>query len=328
MRIPKFWDKNPPKILKGLSILYQAAQCLYEWKRTPSVPFRMKFPVISVGGLTLGGAGKTSCSLALAQWLTSLGYKCIMLTRGYKGQSPGPMWVSEKDTPHSVGEEAWMMAQHFPVFIAKNILQGAQYLHHTLISNENTLIIWDDGHQYPKVHKDLAFIVTNTQQYFGNTWVFPAGPLRESLSGGIKRAHGIICLSPQVPVELPETLSFWTSSCFPVECRASCSLPKNTPVVGFCGLGNPERFWNTLHYCGLTLKAQVTFPDHYFYTSKDEVYLQQVAQNHQAVLITSRKDYVKLSSCMQTLTHQVLQSIVLSLELQKIISEMLKQYNT
>ena len=327
VKAPKFWARKaaPPKIFQGISIVYQVAQCLYEWNRTPWTPFRMKFPVISMGALSLGGAGKTPCTLALAQWVSNLGYFPIILTRGYAGRYSGPLWVESHHTPYCIGEEAWMMAQYCPVLVAKDILKGAQYLHHTL-TPKNTVVIWDDGHQYPKVYKDIAFIVTNTQQWFGNRWVFPAGLLRESLESGIQRCDGIICLYAQVPEKIPENIPIGAIPYWPIQCKPVCTLSENTPVIGFCGLGNPERFWNTLAHLGLDIKAQVVFPDHHYYTAKDEAYLGYLAQKHQAVLITSHKDYVKLSPLIQTQTHQVFQCVVWSQEFKNALSYMLHQY--
>ncbi|ETZ04712.1 tetraacyldisaccharide 4'-kinase [Holospora undulata] len=319
----EFWKKSPGMGVRAVSTLYQIAQCLYEWNRTPFSPFRITAPVISIGGLTLGGAGKTPCTLALAQWLSDFGYFCIILTRGYKGRSKGPLWVSASDTPYSVGEEAWMMAQYFPVLVSKNILEGAKYIQNTFDFKNNTVILWDDGHQYPKLHKDIALIATNTQQWFGNTWIFPAGPLRESLENGIQRAHGIISLYSKEPKNLPEYLSKFSIPSWFAQCIATCPLPENTPVVGFCGLGDPERFWETIQQCKLNLKASRSFPDHYFYKPRDEFFLQDLAKKHHAVLVTSQKDYVKLSTNMKALTHQIFQSIILPLEIKRIIVKML-----
>ncbi|ETZ06905.1 tetraacyldisaccharide 4'-kinase [Holospora obtusa F1] len=320
----EFWKHKPGKTFQVISFVYQIFQCLYEWMRTPCTPFHMNVPVISVGGLTLGGAGKTPCTLSLAEWLSNLGHDIIILTRGYKGRAEGPIWVGVSDTPYSVGEEAWIMAQHFPVLISKDILKGALYLQNFLPSNKNTVILWDDGHQYPKLYKNIALIVSNTQQWFGNTWVFPAGPLRESLEGGMQRAHGLIILYSKEPKKLPGYLVNLSIPCWSICCQPVCDLPINTPVVGFCGLGNPERFWETITQCELNLKAHLAFPDHYFYKPKDEQYLIHLANKHHAVLVTSHKDYVKLSPAMQAVTHQIFQKISWPLEAQHMILRMLK----
>jgi tetraacyldisaccharide 4'-kinase len=234
--------------------------------------------------------------------------------------------VRPEDTPQSVGEEAWMLSQQGPVFRSKDILMGAQVLATYLQgqpSKERRVIVWDDGHQYPKVHKDLSLIVTNVAQAWGNEYLCPAGPLREDLIPGLQRADMIVCLYFQAECTRYHRIKTTGVPMVPMLCQPICGLSAQTPVVGFCGLGDPTRFHGSLTQCGLEVRAFRVFPDHHTYTPKDEDALECLAAQHQAVLMTSHKDYVKLSCNMQGKTYQIQQHFTLPRTLSDAIQKIL-----
>lgn len=320
------WSQPPAWGMRLLSKIYRHIQCCYEWHRTPLVPFKLPVPVISVGGLTVGGAGKTPCVLAITAWLRAQGYTCIAFTRGYKGTSSHVGFVQPEDTPQNVGEEAWMLSQHGPVFRSKDILTGARTLAAYLQAPKNqerTVIVWDDGHQYPKVHKDLSLVVTNVEQAWGNGHLCPAGPLREDFIPGLQRSDMIVCLYFQAQCTRYHHIQTCGVPMVPVLCQQTCDLIAQTPVVGFCGLGDPTRFYNSLAQHGLEVRAFRAFSDHHTYTSKDEDALERLAVEHQAVLITSHKDYVKLSCDMKGKTYQMRQHLTLPQTLTNAIQKIL-----
>ena len=314
MTMMRSWLRQPTWTMRLLSGLYRHVQCAYEWHRTPITPFKLSVPVISVGGLTVGGSGKTPCVLAINAWIRAQGYQCIMLTRGYKGTSKRLGFVQPEDTPLSAGEEAFILAQHGPVFRSKDILSGAHVLE-AYLNNQNaqnnTVVVWDDGHQYPKLHKDFSLIVTNVEQKWANSALFPAGPLREDLRPGLARANMVACLYFQSDCTRYHSVDTYGTPIAPILCQQTCALPAYTRVVGFCGLGDPSRFHASLQRHGLEVCEFRTFGDHHTYTSKDEAQLIHLAAQHQATLITSHKDYVKLSRSMRDTTYQMLQHLTL-----------------
>ena len=137
----------------------------------------------------MGGTGKTPVTLALAALLQERGFHPIGLTRGYRGETKGLHLVdSSSDSWRKVGDEALLLAQEMPTSVAR---QRAKAL--SLIpSKEQMVILLDDGHQHVSLHKDLSLLVMNKGQQHGNEQVFPAGPLREPLEEGLRRAQALI----------------------------------------------------------------------------------------------------------------------------------------
>ena len=140
------------------------------------------------------------------------------------------------------------------------------------------------AHQDGKSYKDISFVVVDQVQGFGNGYVIPAGPLREDLNEGLKRADAIIGIGGSEAQLGKQTFS-----------AKSVSQPlKVERVVAFCGLGFPQKFYNSLKKGGIDVIAKKSFPDHYVYQETDLQKLLNLASEHQAELITTRKDWVKL----------------------------------
>ena len=189
MRTPDFWYQPPgflSSLLWPLGWLYgKIGKIIFRLKTQK----RFQVPVISVGNIVSGGAGKTPTAIALLHLLESQGFKVHFVTRGYGGQEQGPLAVDPTfHKPSDVGDEALLLAQHAPTWVAKKRACGVE----KAIENGAQLIILDDGHQTTGVYKDVSFVVIDQLQGFGNGCVIPAGPLRESLSEGLKRADGVI----------------------------------------------------------------------------------------------------------------------------------------
>ncbi len=157
------------------------------------------------------------------------------------------------------------------------------------------LIILDDGHQTTSLYKDLSFVVVDKLQAFGNGCVMPAGPLRENLSEGIERSDAFIGVGEDAVS--PFRPSFRGRYIFP-----AVDLPLNR-VFAFCGLGFPQKFYKTLTDLGAELVGTKSFPDHYMYKEEDFIRLEKLAKDHKAVLITTRKDFVKIPASWQERLH-------------------------
>lgn len=286
MRAPSFWHEESGL----LSTLLRPLGWLYGWGgkvlSSFAKPQHFSVPIISVGNIVSGGSGKTPTAIALALLLQEKGRNVHIVTRGYGGSLKGPVKVDPSvHSYQEVGDEALLLAQKAPTWVAKSRPLGVQ----ASIDQGAELIILDDGHQTRSLYKDISFVVVDKAQGFGNGQVIPAGPLRESLSEGFKRTDAFIGIGG-VEIQLGrQTFN-----------AKSLSQPLNIGrVVAFCGLGFPQKFYNTLKKEGIDVIATKSFPDHYVYQDKDLQKLLNLANEHNAQLITTRKDWVKLSRYWQ-----------------------------
>ena len=248
-------------------------------------------PIISVGGLTCGGSGKTPVAIAIAKLLQKKGYHVHFVTRGYGGSLEGPLEVKPHFyTVHEVGDEPLLLAQCAPTWVSKKRVLGIQ----KAIDHQADIVILDDGHQTLGFHKDLSFVVVDLVQGFGNGYVIPAGPLREELNLGLHRADAIIGVG-KGKMKLGKPF-------FGAVSHPYCSM-FTQPFVAFCGLGFPQKFYETLQESGAKIVATESFPDHYIYKETDLQRLQELASRHKAALITTRKDWTRLSPSWKRKVH-------------------------
>ncbi len=281
MRTPSFWHE-PPGVI---STLLRPLGWLYGWGgkvlSSFAKPQHFSVPIISVGNIVSGGSGKTPTAIALALLLQEKGKNVHIVTRGYGGSVKGPLRVEPSHHNYQeVGDEPLLLAQQAPTWVAKHRPSGVQ----AAIDQGAELIILDDGHQTRSLYKDISFVVVDKTQGFGNGQVIPAGPLRESLSEGFKRTDAFIGIGG-IETQLGRQIFNAKSVSQPL---------KVGRVVAFCGLGFPEKFYNSLKKEGIDLIAKKSFPDHNVYEDKDLQWLLTLANEHNAQLITTRKDWVKL----------------------------------
>lgn len=292
MKTPGFWYQPQglvSNLLWPLGWLYGKGAKIKSLLKKPQ---HFQVPIISIGNIVSGGSGKTPTAIALMEILKAQGYKVHFVTRGYGGREKGPVSVDfNHHQSRDVGDEPLLLAQHAPTWVAKKRATGVQ----KAIENGAEIIILDDGHQTMTLYKDVSLVVVDLMQKFGNGCVIPAGPLREDLSEGLKRADGFIAIGKGEIKSLQ-----------PIFKAQIVTQPLNfssNRVVAFCGLGFPQKFYRSLQELGLELVATETFPDHYQYKDEDLFRLRKLAQKHNSVLITTRKDLVKIPPPWQEQLH-------------------------
>lgn len=254
-------------------------------------------PVVSVGNLTVGGSGKTPVVAALRALLVAQGVQPTVLSRGYGGRLTGPVRVDPViHGPEDVGDEPLMLARDGPVVIARDRAEGARLA----VDQGAPLILMDDGHQNPALKTALALIVVDgeTRQDewpFGDGRVFPAGPLREPLAEGLARADAVILLLP-ADLESPDPELLAVFGALPVLTArlVPAAAPPPGPQVGFAGIAKPWKVERALKAAGCDLKEFAAFPDHAAFSAQDLDLLARLAETHEAGLVTTEKDWVRL----------------------------------
>lgn len=291
LKAPSTWyntDQKPPLYLSALVPFYRTGHFLHQ---TFGKAYKASKPVICVGNLVAGGSGKTPVVDYIARFLKDSfpAHKHCILSRGYGGDKKGPAFVDRiHDSPDNVGDEPYMLALKHSVAIAANRRQGAELIE----KHGYDTIIMDDGLQNPSLHKDVSFIVIDGQTGFGNGQVLPAGPLREPLQSGFKKADAFIVIGEDktdLKAELPQGIPVFQATIMP-----QFTPDPHRKYVAFCGLGRPEKFQQTLTQLGTKTVMFKAYPDHFNYTDEDLSYLADTAKELDAMLLTTEKDAVKL----------------------------------
>jgi tetraacyldisaccharide 4'-kinase len=294
MREPAFWYRpHSPlsHVLFPLGALYGAVTA---W-RMQRDGADAGIPVICVGNYHVGGAGKTPTVLALTKLLRELGETPVVLSRGYGGHLKGPVMVDRaRHTAADVGDEPLMMARDVPVAVARDRLDGVALAK----SQGATVIVMDDGFQNPRLLKDASLIVIDSERGLGNGQVFPAGPLRAPLQAQLARTDALVLIGDgraanDVAAELakrdkPEL----RARLKPV--AASLAQLTGKRVFAFAGIGDPERFFRTLHASGIAVARTRAFADHHAFSQDEITALAADARREQLTLVTTEKDLARL----------------------------------
>ena len=293
MRAPAFWAAERGGIaacaLTPLSWLYQLGA---RGRDVLTRPAEAGVPVICVGNFTAGGAGKTPTVLALAALLAEAGAHAHILTRGYGGSEGGPLRVDPaRHDAHAVGDEALLLARAAPTWLSRNRAVGAE----AATSAGASILLVDDGMQTPGLAKDLCLAVVDGGAGFGNGHLLPAGPLREPLARGLRRAHALVLVGDDRRGALAalgeHDLPVIEADLVPGD---EARTLRERPVVAFAGIGRPEKFFETLEDAGCAVIARHAFADHHRYKPGEIAAIVEQAKEQDAQPVTTEKDYVRL----------------------------------
>jgi tetraacyldisaccharide 4'-kinase len=275
----------------------------------PGASVKVGLPVVSVGNLTVGGTGKTPIVIWLARRLREMGRRPAVVSRGYGGRAgSGPLLVSDGGGPGcsaaECGDEPFLMAQLLggvPVIVGSDRAAGAELARR----RGAQLVLLDDGFQHRRLARDLDIVLLDAGSPFGDHRLLPAGTLREPLSA-LRRADLIlITRSPadesfaeieQVVREHNRTVPILRAGHRPVGFVDSSGQPAQRPdrVMGFCGIGNPDRFRADLESMEIELLDFRPYPDHHRYSAAEIDRLRVRARELGAVPVTTEKDLARL----------------------------------
>ena len=282
---------------------------------------KVAVPVISVGNITTGGTGKTPLVEWIAHRLAERGHRVCILTRGYRRANPGKrVLVSDGNQIladiNQSGDEAMMLANYLlgssAVVCDADRVAGARWAIENLKSD---VVILDDGFQHRRLARDLDIVAVDATNAWGNGWLLPAGRLREPVSC-LSRADCLIVTRTKPDEALQQQIRQTSDapiimSTAAIHGIASLDAPHSEvdkqnviklPMSAFCGIGNPNAFFQQLRDEGFDLSNSDAFRDHHKYSQSDIDRLTQkaLASGAQA-LITTAKDAVKLGSLRFTL---------------------------
>lgn len=260
------------------------------------LPTRQVFcPVISVGALTAGGAGKTPVVRWLAQRLEARGRRPAILSRGYRSAGGASSRVVDAQNPDAWrdGDEPVLLARslpHVPVIVGPDRVRSATLAR----TRDADVIVLDDGFQHRRLARDVDVLLWDGTAAAARGRLLPAGPLREPTRGARRADIVLLVDRGDGPPEPPRHAT--APYRFPVALRthARQSIPDGTPVHAVSGIANPAAFERALEDLGLVVTSATRFPDHHRFTLDDVHRCEATARREcAAVLAVTAKDYVR-----------------------------------
>jgi len=295
---PDFWGKPPGLAADLLAPIGAAWDIAGRLRRAFAHPYHAPIPVVCVGNLVAGGAGKTPVALAVCAVLVAKGVDVHVVTSGYGGQLRGPVQADPARHDASlVGDEALLLAQRASCWIARDRVTGAR----AAVASGAHAILLDDGFQNPTVAKSLSLVVVDADYGFGNARVIPAGPLRETRRRGLARADAVVLLGAEADADSARGIGIGGG--LPIV-HAQLAPVDGERLVGlrlfaFAGIGRPQKFFASLRAVGADLVGAQAFADHHpFRVDEIETLLRQ-ADRGRAQLITTAKDFVRVPTALR-----------------------------
>ena len=274
----------------------------------------LKCKVISIGNITIGGAGKTPTVEYLSNLLQSRGYKVGIISRGYKRKSKSTLIVTDGiDKPESwedVGDEPFLLAHkldNVPIVVGASRYESGAIM---IEKFQPDVILVDDGFQHLSLNRDLDIVLVNSKDMRSDHKLIPSGKLREPISN-LNRADLIIITKSNIhkptnyliniiksfnrviiysEVKIKDLLQYKSNETNKLEKIA------NKKVYLFSALGDNESFKKMMENTDADIVGHSEYLDHHHYTSDDLKYIEQEAiKNSAEFLITTEKDLVKIN---------------------------------
>ncbi len=293
MKAPGFWyperktlfSELAAKALSPLSWLFAAGTRI---RKAFAYPYHSRRPVVCVGNVVAGGAGKTPTVLALAEILKKRGHHPVFVTRGYGGREVLARIHPAQDDAGGVGDEALLLAARAPTWAGRDRAKAIREA-----EKEGSMILVDDGLQNPNIKPMASILVVDGETGIGNGRMIPAGPLREPLAAALARVSAMVIVGER------DRQNIAAASTVPVfRARLVPDIPAGFPnfgsFVAFAGIGHPRKFFATARQMGLKVVSEIEYPDHYAYAEEDIDTLRLAAEEKGARLLTTEKDAVRL----------------------------------
>jgi len=312
---------RPP--LRGLLLplvpVYRLGLALREWRLRAGRKAirRLRWPVVGIGNLSTGGAGKTPLTTALAQALTIRGAHVAVLSRGYGRASRSAARVDPDGCSEAFGDEPPAMAREagVRVYVAAERYEAGRLAEEEWTACEPLCVhLLDDGFQHRQLARDVDILLLDRRDW--GDCLLPAGNLREPRSA-FRRAHAIAIPAGEPELESELRAQGWAGPVWRL--HRHMEVPRvDGPVIAFCGIARPGQFFAGLETAGLHLAGRMAFADHRPYSSRDIDRLLDAARSvSAAALMTTEKDRVRLGALAQRIAEKLpLQTARLRIEIE------------
>ena len=273
---PKFWKSN-----KNFFTILLIPLSLITWiyiilKKTFIQKVKFNIPVICVGNIFIGGTGKTPLSIHIARKLSENGKNPAIVRKYYASH---------------IDEHKMILSYYNKLILNLNRSKGI----YEALEKGYDAVILDDGFQDYKIKKNLSIICFNSNQLIGNGYLFPSGPLRESL-GSLRNANILIINGnrsldfEQKILKIQKDLKIYYSNYKPLNIQEF----KNKKLLVISGIGNPENFFKILKDNQMNIQKKMVYPDHYEFTKNEMLKIIEYAKKNDFQIVMTEKDYYKI----------------------------------
>ena len=277
---PKFWDYKKPNFIAYIlfPLTFFVLVRNFFAKKFPKEKTD-KIKTVCVGNIYVGGTGKTPLSIKINNLIKKQGIKSIVVKKFYSNQ------IDEQN----------LIKNYTNLICKKKRLDALK----NAIDQNFEFAIFDDGLQEKAINYNLKIVCFNNSQWKGNGFLIPAGPLREKIetlknfdlifiNGNPKKNHDIFNEIKQLNNNINIFETFYQPSNLK-------EFDNNVNYVVFSGIGNSENFYDTMIENKFKIIKKFNFPDHYNYTDDDLIKILNYAKQNNAKIITTEKDYLRLS---------------------------------
>lgn len=272
---PNFWQKPRSLISIILFPITFIVLIIIFIKKKIHKEIKFNIPVLCIGNIYVGGTGKTPLSIFLAKELKNLKIKPVIIKKFYKNHEDEHLLIKKKNIP-----------------LISNVRRDKAIL---LAENEFNLAILDDGFQDYKIVKNMSIICFHHKQLIGNGYVFPSGPLRESINS-INRAQ-IAIINGDKNIKFESKLLKINSNIkifYSKYKLINQEKFENKDILAFAGIGNPNNFFDLLSSEGLKIRHTISYPDHYNFQKEEILKIMKYAQKNKYTILTTEKDYLRI----------------------------------
>lgn len=263
---------------------------------------RLRWPVISVGNLSVGGSGKTPLVIRLAELLREPGIAVDVLSRGYGRRSTSVALVDPDASADEFGDEPLLIARStgVPVFVGSSRYAAGEMAERDAAGPGVHLL--DDGFQHRRLARAVDIVVLHRGDF--STRLLPAGRLREGFSS-LRRAQIVAMREEDRDLELEVRRRGWTGPIWWMTRRVE--VPRIASAIAFCAIARPEEFFAELRRQGIAVAAARFWRDHHRYAEADLAELVALQRQHGAAgFVTTEKDLVRFSAAQRQTLEEAL----------------------
>ena len=282
LKKPKFWDYKKPNLISFILFPFTIVLILNNFLMSFfSKKNSSQIKSICVGNIYIGGTGKTPFTIKLYQILKSLDYRVCVGKKFYSSQKDEQIILNDKTN--------LILDTSREKIIKKSI------------ENNNEVVIFDDGLQEKKIDYNLKFVCFDSENWIGNGFLIPSGPLRETVNS-LKKYDVVIFKqieedkNKEITIrkikKINPKIKIFYSEYFPTNLK---DFDISKKYLIFSGIGNPNSFKNLLYKNNFIILNEIIYPDHYNYTQEDLNTIKNKAEKIGAKIITTEKDFAKIS---------------------------------
>jgi len=273
---PKFWDKPSFSFISFILLPLSSITFFINLLKKFNIKKHFNIKTICVGNIYLGGTGKTQLVIKINE----------ILQKNFK------IFVIKKNYPDQIDEQE-LLKKKTKLIISKNRINGLLKLDNI----KNSIVILDDGLQDNSIKYTISIVCFNSYLGVGNGKLLPSGPLRESMSE--LKNYDAIFINGKKNNILVNKIKTYNKKIkifygrYILKNKYSFNLKYK--YLAFCGIGNPDSFFNLLTQNKIRIEKSIIFPDHYNYKISDIIKIIKFAKERNLKIVTTEKDYIKIN---------------------------------